>query len=29
MTVKAQVHEAFKLFAGKLDNAGHITELAK
>lgn len=29
MTVKAQVHEAFKLFAGTLDSAGHITELAK
>ncbi len=29
MTVKAQVHEAFKLFAGKLDSGGHITELAK
>lgn len=29
MTVKAQVHEAFKLFAGKLDSGGHITEVAK
>ena len=29
MTVKGQVHEAFKLFAGKLDGGGHITELAK
>jgi hypothetical protein len=29
MTVKAQVHEAFKLFAGKLDAGGHITEIAK
>jgi hypothetical protein len=29
MTVKAQVHEAFKLFAGKLDGGGHITEVGK
>ncbi len=29
MTVKAQVHESFKLFAGKLDAAGHIGDLAK
>jgi hypothetical protein len=29
MTVKAQVHDSFKLFAGKLDSAGHIGDLAK
>ncbi|HEY1814194.1 MAG TPA: hypothetical protein VGG74_17705 [Kofleriaceae bacterium] len=29
MTVKGQVHESFKLFAGKLDGGGHISELGK
>ncbi|HEY1551764.1 MAG TPA: hypothetical protein VGG28_28245 [Kofleriaceae bacterium] len=29
MTITHQVHDSFKLFAGKLDAAGHIGDLAK
>ena len=29
MTVKAQVHDLFKLFVGTLDAGGHIKDLAK
>ncbi len=28
MTIEAQVHDNFKLFTGKLDEAGHISEVA-
>jgi hypothetical protein len=29
MTITHQVHDSFKLFAGKLDSAGHVGDLAK
>jgi hypothetical protein len=29
MSIKLQVHDSFKLFAGALDSAGHLGDLAK